>query len=152
MKIYLETTVPNFLFADDAPQKRDATLVFWNWLKLGTEEIYTSERVLQELYRTTPEKQKKMLAALQELELTVLQADTKAVAFADPLIARGVIPIRFYEDALHIAIAVVNEMDVLASWNLQHIVKLKTMTAVNELCDARRLRPPRILTPEEIVP
>ena len=30
MKFYIETTVPNFLFADDAPEKQNATEVFLN--------------------------------------------------------------------------------------------------------------------------
>ena len=38
MRLYLETTVPNFLFASDSPDKQAETVAFWQWLKLGTEQ------------------------------------------------------------------------------------------------------------------
>ena len=38
MRLYLETTVPNFLFADDAPDKRRATEVFFTSIRIHTPE------------------------------------------------------------------------------------------------------------------
>ena len=46
-------------------------------------------------------------------------------------ILRGTIPIKHIEDAIHIAIATVNSIDVLVSWNFKHIVKLKTKREIN---------------------
>ena len=153
MKIYLETTVPNFLFAEDATEKRDATREFWNWLRLGTEQVFTSELVIEELKRTPdPMHRRRLLTALDELEITVLTADARVRGFADLLAACGAVPVRLREDAFPIAIAAVCEMNILASWNLKHIVKLRTMTAVNDLCLTYGLQPPRILTPQAIVP
>ncbi len=152
MKIYLETSVPNFLFADDAPEKRDATREFWRWLKLSDHEIFTSEIALGELGRAPEPKREKVLAALQDVSATILTFDARARGVAERLVRTGVVPGRFLIDAQHIAVAVVNQMDVLASWNLEHIVKLKTVAAVNELCISYGLRPPSIHTPQEIVP
>ncbi len=58
---------------------------------------------------------------------------------------------KYQDDALHIAIASVNEMDVLLSWNFQHIVKLKTKreaVGVNMLMGYGSLE---IYTPREVV-
>ena len=52
MKLYVETTVPNFLFADDAPEKKAVTEQFYDWLKVCVDELYISELVLAELSRT----------------------------------------------------------------------------------------------------
>ena len=35
------------------------------------------------------------------------------------------------EDAVHIAVATINSLDILVSWNFEHIVKLKTKREVN---------------------
>ncbi|MEK7368156.1 MAG: PIN domain nuclease, partial [Planctomycetota bacterium] len=35
------------------------------------------------------------------------------------------------EDAVHITVASLNSLDVLISWNFEHIVKLKTKREVN---------------------
>ena len=42
MRLYLETTVPNFLFAEDAPDKRQATEVFFDWLRVASDELFVS--------------------------------------------------------------------------------------------------------------
>jgi hypothetical protein len=52
MKLYPETTAPNFLFADDAPEKQNATAAFFEWLKVSPDKLYTSELVFAELERT----------------------------------------------------------------------------------------------------
>lgn len=40
------------------------------------------------------------------------------------------IPAKYEDDAFHIAIATVNNMDAIISWNFKHIVKLKTKKEV----------------------
>ena len=152
MKIYLETTVPNFLFAEDAPEKQEATTAFWRWLKLSNAEVFISQIVLDEIVAAPPARRAQLLAALEEVDCAVLQLNSQAVGVADRLVRAGIVPVRYADDARHIAVALVYEMDVLASWNFQHIVKLKTMAAVSELAAAYGLKPPRLLTPQEILP
>ncbi len=152
MKIYLETTVPNFLFADDAPEKQEATQAFWQWLKLSHADVFISQIVLDEIVAAPPAKREQLLAALEEIDCRVLELNPQVVGLADYLVRSGIVPAKHADDARHIAVALVHEMDLLASWNLQHIVKLKTMAAVSELAAAYGYRPPRILTPQEILP
>ena len=45
MRLYLETTVPNFLFAEDAPDKRRATEVFFDWLRIDPYSVAVLRRV-----------------------------------------------------------------------------------------------------------
>jgi hypothetical protein len=52
-------------------------------------------------------------------------------SLAREYVRRGIIPAKHIEDALHIAVASVNSIDVLVSWNFAHIVKLKTKREVN---------------------
>lgn len=152
MKIYLETTVPNFLFANDAPEKQEATEAFWRWLKLSHVEVFVSQIVIDEIAAAPPAKRERLLAALEDIDCRVLTLNSQAVGLADRLVREGIVPAKHADDARHIGVALVNEMDVLASWNFQHIVKLKTMAAVGELAAAYGLKPPRLLTPQEIVP
>ena len=51
MKLYLETTIPNFLFADDAPEKRRVTEVFFQWMKVCRDELFVSALVESEWAR-----------------------------------------------------------------------------------------------------
>ena len=52
----------------------------------------------------------------------------------------GLVPEKYINDAIHLALASVNKMEVLVSWNMEHIVKLKTIVGVNKYTnnDTRR--------------
>jgi hypothetical protein len=39
MKLYLETTVPSFLLADDAPEKQEVTRQFFKWLAIRPDKL-----------------------------------------------------------------------------------------------------------------
>jgi len=49
LKLYLETSVWNFLFADDAPEKRDITKAFFLEVEAGRYDIFVSEVVMAEI-------------------------------------------------------------------------------------------------------
>ena len=40
---------------------------------------------------------------------------------------------KFFEDALHIAIATINKVDVLVSWNFKHIVNINRIRLYNSV-------------------
>jgi hypothetical protein len=60
--------------------------------------------------------------------------DQEAEDLADAYLKEGAITKKFHEDALHIAIATINKVDVLVSWNFRHIVnheRIKKYNGVN---------------------
>ncbi|NLO18933.1 MAG: type II toxin-antitoxin system VapC family toxin [Ignavibacteria bacterium] len=63
LKIYLDTSVINFLFADDAPEKKEITIDFFeNYL--SDYDVYISSIVLAEIDRTTDVEKNKSYIAL----------------------------------------------------------------------------------------
>ena len=65
--------------------------------------------------------------------------------------SNGIIPADNIDDALHIAIATIYEMDILVTYNFEHIMKIKTVdriTAVNLLLGYKTMR---IVIPEEVL-
>lgn len=67
--------------------------------------------------------------ALQEAEVVYL--DEEAVSLAEAYIQEGVIGESHRVDAQHIAIATVQRVDILVSWNFRHIVKWSRIRAFN---------------------
>ena len=52
-KIYLDTSVINFLFAEDAPEKKEITRDFFsNFVATGIYETFISDVVVQEINNT----------------------------------------------------------------------------------------------------
>ena len=151
-KIYLETTMFNFPFADDAPQYRADTLRLFEEIKAGKFEPYTSQYVIEELLKT-PDKTKrdKMTSLISDYNMQILERSNSAEILAAVYVAEGIIPVAYETDALHIAAATVNRLDCIISLNFKHIVKAKTIEAtelVNYRTGYKRIG---IYTPAEVI-
>jgi hypothetical protein len=152
MKLYIETTVPNFLFADDAPEKQNATEFFFDWLKISPDKLYTSELVFTELEQTPDQVlREKLLTTMGNLECVVFTITPEAAGFAERLVAERVMPVRYRGDAVHAALCVLHRMDVLVTWNMQHLVNPRKIEAINLVAMRAGYRPIRIHTPEEVM-
>jgi len=153
LKLYLETSVWNFLFAEDAPEQRDKTKIFFDEIKEGKYEIYISPLVITEIERTIDKKKRAVLLdtirKYRPKELTGREDENSELA--TQYLKNKVVPQKYKDDATHIAIAVVHQMDVMVSWNLRHIVKLATRTKVNGINKLEGYKEIEICTPEEVI-
>ena len=151
-KIYLETTMFNFYFADDAPDKKQDTLTLFEEIQAGKYDPYTSFAVVDEIEKT-PDNQKRenMLALIKTYNIGVLEDDSEADILADIYIHEHIIPAKYRDDALHIAVATIREMHIILSWNFQHIVKLKTRNMVNAVNLREGFRTIDICSPKEVI-
>jgi hypothetical protein len=135
LRIYLDTSVVNFLFAGDAPDFRRVTEDFFT-RHAQKYELFASEVVLLEILRDpNPPHRQKLLDALRRHPITMLSSDLEIERMADVYLARGVIPARKREDALHVAHATVRELDILLSWNFKHLANVRReglIAAINQ--------------------
>jgi len=150
-KIYLETTVFNFFFADDAPDKRADTLRLFEEIAQGKYEPYTSEFVLGELQRTSEPKRRQMLALIPQYGVVALPGNDELQRLADIYVAEGIIPIKYLTDAIHIAATTVYDLDFIVSYNFQHIVKMKTITMTESVNLREGYRRIGIYSPTEVI-
>lgn len=126
--VYLETTIFNFPFADDAPQYQADTLKLFDEIKAGKFVPFTSKYVLDELAKTKePGRRARMEALVIEHEMEVLPARDEIKRLAGMYIEQGIIPKGYSDDALHLAAAAFYGMDYIVSLNFRHIVRHKTM-------------------------
>jgi hypothetical protein len=68
-RLYLETSVWNFVFADDAPEKKHITLTFFDKVKEDEYEIFISDTVIQEIERADESKKRLLLEIIKEYKL-----------------------------------------------------------------------------------
>jgi hypothetical protein len=65
LKLYLDTSVINFIYADDAPEKQKVTVDFFeNIVKLKKYNTYVSDIVYLEIEKTNDEIKKRQLLKL----------------------------------------------------------------------------------------
>lgn len=128
-KLYLDTSVPNAYFDEKNPYRQEITRQFW--LKLKEYQIFISDLVIREMEAAGDKKLRENLINLvKDFELLSTK-DEEIRILSGEYVSRRIIPVKHIEDATHIAVAVINSVDILASWNFEHIVKLKTKKEVN---------------------
>ena len=147
-KLYLDTSVPSFLFADDSQEKREVTIQFWEILKLGLYEIIISDILLTEISRSETPSSQELENKLAEIVVKIISVNEDIFSLAQKYIEEGIIPQKYQDDALHIALAAYNEADALISWNFKHMVKLKTIRGVNGINRMLGFKELEILTPQ----
>ena len=125
-KIYLETTLFNYYFEPDRDAHADTVRLFKE-IAAGKYEAYTSDTVIDELEDALEPKRANMLGLIPKYGITVLKPSDVAERLADIYINEGIIPPTHREDGLHIAIAAVNDLDIIFSLNFRHIVKGRTI-------------------------
>jgi predicted nucleic acid-binding protein len=151
MKLYIETTVPNFLFADDALEKREITKLFAQWLRLGPHEIHTSELVFAEIARAQAPLRARLEQALEAMQPKLLPVTEEARKLAQDYLKAGILASRFKDDLLHVATAVCHRMDMVVTWNMKHLAHPGNVVRVNAVNRLQGWPMIRVHTPKEVL-
>ena len=153
MKVYIETSVISYLTARPS---RDILVaanqqVTQEWWQDRREkfELYVSQLVEQEISSGDAEAVVKRQQALEDCAF--LDITPGAVELASKLIEQQAIPKQAAEDALHIAVATVNGMDYLLTWNFKHIANAAMRANVELVCRLNGYEPPVICSPMELM-
>jgi hypothetical protein len=125
MKLYLETTLFNYYFDVEREGHTD-TIRLFEKVRAGDYEAYTSDFAIGELLNAPEPKQSKMLALIDEYNITVLPVTDEANHLTALYVSEKIIPAQFRLDGAHIAIASINRLDYMLSYNFQHINRAKT--------------------------
>jgi predicted nucleic acid-binding protein len=148
MRVYLDTSVISALFDERNPERKSLTEAFF--AEIGNFETFISEITVAEIERTPDmELRSKMKDAVSRFSVLSLTDDVEWIA--SEYIRQGTVPEGYSEDAYHIAIAVINEVDYLLSWNFKHIVRRKTRDIVRMVNTLNNLRQIEIMTPAELL-
>jgi len=150
--VYLETTIASYLASRPSRDlviaaRQELTREWWEDRR-SQYALYVSQVVIDEAGDGDPEAAIKRLGYLEGIEL--LETTDSAVALAEALLQEGAVPEKAADDALHIAIATVHEMDILLTWNCRHIANADTLGAIGKLIRKLGYEPPVICTPDEL--
>ena len=145
-KVYLDTSVISALFDLRTPERMGLTKAAWGKLKDYT--VFISDTVVDELKNTTPPLRDKMLSAVSSF--TVLRASDTVKSLAEMYIKQCIFSEKYFDDALHVAVASVNQIGILLSWNFTHLVKVKTRRMVALVNTGQNYLPVEIIAPPEL--
>lgn len=102
-------------------------------------ELYRAPNYIQEFFESIPE------YLIERVELTI---DAKKLALK--YIEQNIVGKTSIADCQHIALATLNNVDVLVSWNFKHIVNLQRIQGYNSINLREGYSMIEIRTPKEI--
>ena len=150
--VYIETSVVSYLASRPSRDPvvaghQVATHDWWN-VRRSRYGLYVSELVIAEASRGDQQAAIARLALIDGIEL--LQITDEVAAFAQSLIDLHAIPAMAGADAVHVAVAAVNGMHYLLTWNCKHIANAERRDAISAICLRSGYKPPVICTPDEL--
>ena len=151
--VYVETTIPSYLTA--APSRDLVTAarqqVTHDWWRTARArfELFTSEAVLQEMRAGDPEAAAKRLKLVEGL--TILDVTKEVDSLAEIYQQRFDLPLRAKMDIVHIAVAVVYELDYVVTWNCKHIANWQILRLLTEVNHSLGRFTPLLCTPDELL-
>ncbi len=153
LKVYLETSTISYLTARPSNDLRsmanqNTTIEWWEYRRPKF-EIYISEFVVAESSQGHPEAAARRLAAIENIPALDVTEGVRQLGRA--LVAEGPVPEGAEIDAYHIAVAAVNGMDYLLTWNCKHIANAVMRPQIEAVCRNHGFEPPIICTPQELM-
>ena len=133
IRLYLDTSIPSAYYDTSKPVRQ---LITQKWFEneASAYELYVSVITIEEIERLANEEKKHNLRNLiLQYKMKMLTLTEQAKNLAVEYMQKGAIPTSEPEDAYHVAIASVNELDALASWNFSHLVSINPIRKIHEI-------------------
>lgn len=128
-RIYVDTSVIGGCLDDEF--KAYSGQLFEEFIS-GKKRIVISDIVLFEL-EGAPENVKEVLSSIPDGSIEYVFLNEESITLANTYLKEGVIAESSLSDARHIAIATIERVDVLVSWNFKHIVNLNRIHLLNSV-------------------
>jgi len=133
IKLYIDTSIPSAYYDASKPVRQLMTQK-WFENKASSYELYISVTGIDEIEEFENSSKKQNIKNLIfDYKMEILELSEEAVNLANEYMKNGAIPQSEPEDAYHIAIASVNHIEALASWNFKHIVSMNPIRKVHEI-------------------
>lgn len=145
-RVYVDTSVIGGCFDPEFERWSNALVVDFGSRRLVP---VISEVVVAEI-ATAPTPVRQRLEEVRALVPEMLEISREALEIVAGYSRHGILPPRFRNDMLHIALATVADVDVLVSWNFKHIVRLDKIRLYNSVNLELGYRPLQIRSPREV--
>jgi len=145
LRVYLENSVIGGYFDTEF---KEYTYKLFEKFRNGTFKPIISSHVIVELENGAPNHVKENLKTIEYEEYGV---NDEMFNLAEKYMEHKIVSEKYYNDVLHIAVATVLKVDVLVSWNFNHIVNLNRIKMFNNVNIKEGYNILEIRSPREVI-
>ena len=146
-RIYIDTSIVGGFFDKEFAEP---TRALFERLK-RKEVIFVISDLLRKELITAPNEVRSLLENYEQESFESVNLTEEAKELANGYIAEKVIGKTSLEDCQHIAMATINKVDVLASWNFKHIVNMNRIRGYNSVNMKKGYATLEIRNPRELI-
>lgn len=147
--LYLDASIPSAICEKSQLERRKITREWWK-KRIHHYQVVVSHLTIEEIEALeTKEKREAILSLIEDFP--ILENSPVAGRLAREYIEEKFIPHNAFNDALHLALAVVNKKDILLSWDFAHLVKPEVERKVNVHNIISGYSRIRIVSPDELM-
>lgn len=128
-RIYIDTSIVGGYYDEEF---KEATKSLFDRLD-NNEIIFVVSDLLDLELINAPQQVRELLLTYSADKFQRVELTEEAIKLADKYIDEKVVGKTSIEDCRHIALATINKVDVLASWNFKHIVNLDRIKGYNSV-------------------
>ena len=132
-KIYLDTSIPSAYYDTTKPLRQ---LITQKWFEKEASRyaLNISTLTVAEIDETSDERRRQNIKELiKKYKCSLIEVTDEMLSLSNNYMKCGAIPKSEPEDALHVAIATVSGIEMLASWNFSHIVSINPIRKIQEI-------------------
>ncbi len=151
--VYIETSIVGYLPARSSNNlilmaNVEATRQWWDSRRFQF-ALYISQVVLDEVARGDSAIAAQRIEILRDFPL--LEVDQAVQNLAAQFLSQSNLPLKAFDDALHIAVATVYGLDYLLTWNCKHIANAQIQKKLAQISLNAGYELPTICTPYELM-
>ena len=151
MILYFDTSVIGAIFDKEIPQRIEITRRLLDAIVEGKHTGIISNIVLEEIERAPEELKGNLLTEVRNIPFQIITEDERSAVLLEIYEKEGFIRKGARLDLRHLAVAAVNDIDAVVSWNFRDIVNIRTRRAVHSVNLRLGLPLIEIVSPEEVI-
>lgn len=149
-RLYLNTSVFGALFDEEDPQRVVLTRSVLRRLRREPYEAFIGTPVYEEIALAPPRVRNALERRIAELSPTLIEEGTTSLRLAEAYLAARLVPPPRRNDARHIALATVADLDAVVSWNFRDMVNIRKKAIVHSVNARFGYRLIDIISPLEV--
>lgn len=152
LKIYVDTSVFGAIFDTEDTSRVQVTKQLLGIIKTGLEFTpFLSNIVIEEIEKAPLDIRRNLKEIIKDIPLEILYETDECVELVNEYLERRIIPKKYRDDARHIAVAVINDIDVIVTWNCKYMANIEKKRMINAVNMMLGYRQVDIVTPLEVV-
>ena len=128
-RVYIDTSVIGGCFEEEF---KEYSLQLFDEFILRSKKLVISDVLLFEL-EEAPQQVKSALTSVPSDNIEYVSLNEESITLANAYLKEGVVAESSLSDARHMAIATVERVDILVSWNYKHIVNINRIRLLNSV-------------------